>query len=113
MAPRLKSALWVQAQLRSAMVNGAFGAVLHKGAEEAGTVYLVINRLNGTYDLLSPPPGPAYNEMGDRCFVHESNAPKDWPGLNEILQRRLKRDSDVWIVEFELREGFGSFTIVE
>jgi hypothetical protein len=109
---RLKTALWVHAFLRSCMVNGNFGAIVQKGAEDAGVVQLVINRLDGNYDLLSPPPGPTYNDDGERCFVHEINAPRDWPSMNELLQRRRKRDPDLWVVEVELREGFAGLVLV-
>lgn len=106
MTLRLKSALWVQAYLRRCNSNGNFGAILHRGAEEAGAVQVVLNRLDGNYDLLSPPPGSSYDEHGERQFIHEATAPRDWMSLNELLQRRRKRDPDLWIVEVECRNSF-------
>ena len=43
---RLKSEIWVQAYLRSWFAAGGYGAVLRRGAPEAGAVYVAINRLD-------------------------------------------------------------------
>ena len=40
---RLKTEIWVQAYLRRWFAQGGFGAVLSKGAAEAGAVYVVVN----------------------------------------------------------------------
>ena len=48
---RLKSGIWVAAYLRRCNVEGAFAAVRRRGAEEAGAIFVVVNRLDGT----SPP----------------------------------------------------------
>ena len=53
---RLKSALWVAAYLRRCQVEGTFGVVRRRGAEEAGAIYVRIDRLNGTSDLYGPAP---------------------------------------------------------
>ena len=54
---RLKAEIWVHAFLRRSFVQGMYGAVLRKGAAEAGAIYVVINRLDGTVRMLGPPPG--------------------------------------------------------
>ncbi len=108
--PRLKSAIWVSAFLRRCEVGGQFGAVLHKGAEEAGAVYVVINHLDGTHDLLGPPPGPSMNDDGERLFAKEFSSPVDWPTLRDKLDRRRKHDPDVWVVEVEDRHGLAGLT---
>ena len=48
---RLKTALWVAAYLRRCEVEGVFGVVRRRGAEEAGAVFVRISRLDGTSDL--------------------------------------------------------------
>ena len=45
---RLKSGIWVAAYLRRCNVEGAFAAVRRRGAEEAGAIFIKINRLDGT-----------------------------------------------------------------
>ncbi len=108
---RLKSDIWVAALLRRCAGTGHFGAVIHHGADEAGAVYVYINHLNGTYDLLSPPPGPAYNEEGERRFMKEFASPVDWQQASEVVARRRKSDPDLWAVEIEDRYGFASILI--
>ena len=42
---RLKSGIWVAAYLRRCAVEGVFAAVRRRGAEEAGGIFIKINRL--------------------------------------------------------------------
>jgi hypothetical protein len=104
---RLKTSIWVDAFLRQAMVNGHFGAVIHKGAEEAGSVLLVVNHLDGTHDLLEPPPGPSYNDQGVRRFVKYVQQAQSWPDISDRIARKRKSDPDIWVVEVEDRSGYG------
>ena len=52
---RLKSAIYVQALIRRCEVAGAAAYLVRRGAEEAGAVFIKINRLDGTCTVLSPP----------------------------------------------------------
>ena len=81
------------------------GAVLHRGADEAGAVYVVINHLDGGYDVLIPPPGPAYDETGERRFEMFSPQPKPWMDISGYIARQRKSDSDIWVVEIDDRKG--------
>ena len=47
---RLKTALWIAAYLRRCQVEGIFGAVIRRGAEDAGAIFVRVNRLDGTSD---------------------------------------------------------------
>jgi hypothetical protein len=111
MTPRLKSELWVQALLRRCSVEGKFGAVLHKGNAEAGAVFIVINHLNGTHSLLAPPPGPAYDENGERRFEKRTPTPLPWFETSEKIERIRRSDDDIWVVEIEDREGFANLIV--
>ena len=108
---RLKSNIWVAALLRRWAVQGHFGAVIHHGADEAGAVYVYINHLNGTYDLLSPPPGPAYDEQGERRFIKEFASPVDWAKVSAIVARRRNSDPDLWAIEIEDKNGLGGIVV--
>jgi hypothetical protein len=107
---RLKSGIWVHALLRTNVVAGNFGAVLHKGSEEAGSVYVVINRLDGSSQLLGPAPGSAYDDEGNRRFILETPVGQPWPDIKALLDRRTRNDPDIWVVEIEDRTGFGGLT---
>lgn len=102
---RLKSAIWVSAFLRRAMVEGLFGAVVRKGAEEAGAVYVIVNHLDGTCHLFGPSPGASHDEEGERRWVIEITPPQTPEDAMALLERRIRFDPDIWIVEVEDRKG--------
>ena len=108
---RLKSAIWVSAFLRRCMVEGHYGAVVRKGAEEAGVVHVIVNHLDGTCHLLGPAPGEAYDALGDRRWIAEVAPPQTPDDAAALLARRLRFDPDLWIVEVEDRKGLAGLTI--
>ena len=87
------------------MTQGIFGAVIRKGAEEAGAVYVIVNHLDGTCHLFGPAPGASHDEEGTRLWVVEAAPPLGPPDAMSILERRLRADPDIWIVEAEDRHG--------
>lgn len=108
---RLKSDTWVQAFIRRCEVQGRYAAVLAKGNAEAGAVYIVVNHLDGGHDILSPPPGPAYDGEGERRFEKSNREPMLWPDAKAWLDRRRKSDADIWIVEVEDRAGLAGLKL--
>ncbi len=106
MTTRLKTELWVQAFLRRCQGDGMFGAVLHRGHAEAGALMVVVNHLDGTCSLLGPPPGPAYDEDGNRVFENRTATPLPWPDVDAKIQRARGFDDDLWVVEVEDKTGF-------
>jgi hypothetical protein len=101
----LKSEIWVSAFLRTCQIEGLYGAVIHRGAADAGAVYVCINHLDKTFDLLVPPPGPAYGEKGERRFTLQFDGPRDWEVISAAIARHRKFDSDIWVIEIEDRNG--------
>ena len=75
------------------------------GADEAGAVYVAINHLNGTYDLLGPPAGPSHSDAGDRHFRKVFTQPVAWEEIRGHIDQQRKFDSDIWLVEIEDRGG--------
>lgn len=108
-AMRLKSGIWVAAYVRRCNGEGAFAAVRRRGAEEAGAVFIKINRLDGTGVLYGPAPQSAFDETrpAERMFVPAVGGEKPAPeaDIEARLQREIRFDSDVWIVEVEDRAG--------
>jgi hypothetical protein len=102
---RLKSAIWVSAFLRRCMVEGLYGAVVRKGAEEAGAVFVIVNHLDGTCHLFGPAPGASHDDAGERLWVAEAAPPLGLSEAMAILERRSRADPDLWIVEIEDRGG--------
>jgi hypothetical protein len=112
---RLKTALWVAAYLRRCQVEGVFGAVRRRGAEEAGAVFVRVNRLDGTSDLFGPAPQSAFEaaEVAARAFspcLARLAAPD--ADVEGYLARQVKFDPDVWIVEIEDRAGRNFLDVV-
>ncbi|MEW5421408.1 DUF1491 family protein [Amorphus sp. 3PC139-8] len=105
---RLTSSIWVSAYLRRCQAEGAFGAVLSKGAEEAGAIFLKINRLDGTVDLYAPAPQALTAEgdagWGGRSFERVLERQPEADADARIVRER-DFDPDLWVVEIEDREG--------
>ena len=105
---RLKSAIWVAAYIRRCHLEGAFAVVRRRGAEEAGAVFVKISRLDGTADLYGPAPQTAFEDArpADRffsaCFKSQPVTEAD---VEAYLNRELRFDPDVWIIEVEDRSG--------
>src|SRR4051794_37584916 len=99
---RLKSNIWVAAYLRRCQVNGVFGAVRRRGAEEAGAVFIKLALLNGNAILFAPAPQSAYdNRPIERIFAPSSQHPVPEQVIEERLMKEIRFDPDVWIVEIE------------
>lgn len=103
---RLTSGIWVAAYVRRAFVEGAFAAVVRRGAEEAGAIFIVVDRLDGTVDLYGPAPQTAFDDERptDRLFSRLGEA-IDRLALQQRLASEMRFDPDVWVVEIEDRGG--------
>jgi len=108
----VKSEIWVQAFLRRRFAQGQYGAVLRKGAPEAGAIYLVVNRLDGRNFLYGPPPGPAYDDLGERRWERTRIEPVDPLELQKIIAGFARIDPDIWVVEIEDRDGSLTLNLV-
>ena len=100
MIPRIKSALYVQALVRRCEVAGAAAYLVRRGAEEAGAVFIKVNRLDGTCTVLSP------SRRGEeKVWTRPLGEAADETRAAEYFARQIKFDPDIWIVEIEDREG--------
>ena len=105
---RLKSAIWVAAYIRRCNVEGAFAAVRRRGAEDAGAIFIKLNRLDGTAELFAPAPQTAFDDArpADRAFSRSfGKEPVPEPKVEDKLAKEARFDPDVWIVEVEDRAG--------
>jgi hypothetical protein len=106
---RLKSGIWVAAYVRRCHVEGAFAAVRRRGAEEAGAVYIKVNRLDGTGVLYGPAPQAVFEETlpVGRIFTVTvgREAPVPEADIEARLLREIRYDPDLWIIEVEDRAG--------
>jgi hypothetical protein len=101
MTPRLKAGIFVRAIIRRAEVGGAAAFVLRKGVEEAGAVFIKLNRLDGTVTVLSQ----ARRGEGDLVWMKLLGGATDESKAAAYFEKQAKFDPDFWIVEIEDREG--------
>src|SRR4029079_17426117 len=103
---RLKSAIWVAAYIRRCHIEGAFAAVRRRGAEEAGAIFIKLNRLDGTAELFGPAPPSAFDEVnlsGRPSSRSLGAAPVPESKVEDRIGREVRFDPDVWIIEVEDR----------
>jgi hypothetical protein len=106
---RLKSGIWVAAYVRRCHIEGSFAAVRRRGADEAGAVFIKINRLDGTGTLYGPAPQAVFDEArpAERIFtvILGREAPVSDADIEARLLREIRYDPDLWVVEVEDRAG--------
>lgn len=105
---RLKAGIWVAAYLRRCHVEGAYAVVRRRGADEAGAVFVKIDRLDGTSDLYGPAPQTAFDEAHpvERAFIAcLKEQPASDAAVEAYLASQLRFDPDIWIIEVEDRQG--------
>jgi hypothetical protein len=104
----VKSAIWVQAHLRRCNASGLAAMLVKRGAEEAGSIYVKVNRLDGSVVLFGPAPGPSHDERGERRWmpvIGTGAVPE--PDADAYLRRQRAIDPDIWIIEIEDTGGSG------
>jgi hypothetical protein len=104
---RLKTAIWVAGYLRRCQSEGVFGAVVRRGAEEAGAVFVKLAMMDGTAMLFAPAPQTAYDDSRpvERVFVATPPQATDERTIDARLAREVGFDPDIWIVEIEDKAG--------
>src|SRR5680860_499772 len=97
---RIKSSIFVSALMRMENGNNAFCALLNKGAEEAGAIFIVHNRGNNLFDFYGPVPQSMFpdDQPFERFFELLHSAVSEAELSNKITQQ-LRFDPDCWVVE--------------
>lgn len=105
---RLPTELWVKAYLRRMVAAGAFATVARHGDDDLGTIWVKVNRLDGTAVLLGPAPESLDRDPTDtdRRFtrMHKTDSISDADAETQLARARAF-DSDVWVIEIEDRQG--------
>lgn len=109
--PRLTSDFWVSAYLRRAAHDGLVAVLRRRGAREAGAIFVKLDRLNGTAALYGPAPQALADDDGERRFQLLLDA--DPLAIEDRVERELRFDSDLWLVEIENRAGDARLDVVE
>jgi hypothetical protein len=103
---RLRSDIFVAAYVRRRNGENAYAVVRRRGAAEAGAIFVCIDRLDGTADLYGPAPQAAVAETEPgRLFQRLTNDGATPADVAARLEREVRFDPDLWIVDVEDRSG--------
>jgi hypothetical protein len=102
---RLPTEFWVQSHLRRFNAAGTGAYLLRRGDTERGTVLVRLVGREGTRILIQ---------------VRDLNGKLAWMGVKEgvvlsnpdadaYVERAVSRDSDLWVIEVETRDGENPF----
>ena len=106
MAPRLRTDFWVAALRRRAEAAGAFISIARRGAEEAGAIFVLVDRRDGRFDLYGPAPQSFFDDdaKSDRLFsVIVSEGAEEMARTR--MEQEMKFDPDLWLVDIEDKQG--------
>ena len=97
---RVKAEIYVQALVRRVNAE-CVGVVARRGDTDAGGIYVRVNRLDGRSGLLV-----AFTDInGERSWrVLASHLTPDHQ-IEDMLDREIARDPDMWVVEIEDKQG--------
>ena len=97
----LSTDIWAGALIRRAELGGAFATVIRKGDPRAGAVLVkVVDRRAGVARLYSE----ATRGDGERVWMQPVNSQTE-TDLDAYLERVVRVDPDLWIVEIEDAQG--------
>ena len=109
---RVTSEFFVSALIRRVFSSGGFAAIEHRGAAEAGAIFVRLRARDGRETLYGPAPQAFFEQdtAGDRHFeVRLADAAAG--DVEAILARERKFDSDLWVVELE-QDALGDLVVV-
>ena len=103
---RLRAEFWVKAYIRRCAVEGASAVVVRHGDDDAGAIFIKVDRLDGTCFLYGPAPAGLAGAESDRRWIARLSADgvRD-AEANAFLERERSFDSDLWLIEVEDRRG--------
>ena len=106
MSLRLRTDFWVAALRRRAESAGAYVSIARIGAAEAGTIFVLVNRRDGAFDLYGPAPQSVFEEErpGDRLFSQIATRATEQE-TQARMEREVKFDADLWLIDIEDGEG--------
>jgi hypothetical protein len=107
MEPRLKTGLVVQAALYLSTQRAIPMTVVRRGDADAGAILVKLNQLEQGFTVLAQ----TRTIDGELVWMRATGAePVDEPAADAYIERQVKRDPDLWVVEIEDRAGRAVFT---
>jgi hypothetical protein len=102
---RLPTELWVQAQLRRFSAAGVGAYLVRRGDTERGTVLVRLVGREGTRILTQ------VRDLDGKLawMAVKEGAVLSNPDADAYVDRAVDRDSDLWVIEIETRDGENPF----
>ncbi|SLN18503.1 DUF1491 family protein [Oceanibacterium hippocampi] len=99
---RLRTEIWVKAQIRRWFAAGMMAVVVRHGDDHAGTVLIKLNFQGAGVAVLSQ----ARDLDGNRVW-HRATGPEPVaePEADAYIDRQVGRDPDLWVLELDDAEG--------
>jgi len=103
---RLRAEFWVKAYIRRCAIEGASAVVVRHGDDDAGAIFIKVDRLDGTCLVFGPAPAGLDGAESDRRWIaHLLAAGNEIAKADAFLEREASFDSDLWLLEVEDRKG--------
>ncbi|MDA8050711.1 MAG: DUF1491 family protein [Rhodospirillales bacterium] len=94
--PRLKTEIWVSAALRRGDAVGRPGVMLQRGDRDSGGVLIVLRSSTGLSVL-----SQVRTAEGAPAWLRATGPePVDETTADAYLARQMRRDPDLWVIEF-------------
>ena len=97
MEARVKAGIWVSMALRLADLAGRSGVVLRRGDADSGGILCVLRGREGLVVL-----SQVRDAEGREAWLRGSGGtPVDQAAADAYVDRQVKRDPDLWVLEFD------------
>ncbi|MBD1545215.1 DUF1491 family protein [Roseibium aggregatum] len=110
---RVTSDFFVSALVRKTFTGNGFAAVSKRGSAEAGAIFIVVDRLDGTYDFYGPAPQAMFSDQPQGRLFEKILERTDRTGIDDRLAREARMDPDYWVVDIEARDGAVDLPLAE
>jgi hypothetical protein len=106
---RIRSDIFVSALTRRVFSDGGYAAVVRKGSEASGAIFVRQRFRDGLETLYGPAPQAMIGEgeRDDRVFEPRLTR-AEAQAVEALIAREQKFDSDLWLVEIEV-EALGTY----
>lgn len=110
---RITSDFFVSALIRRVMGEGGFAALSRRGSPEAGAIFIVVDRLDGTHDFYGPAPQAWFEDTPDGRLFERVLLKASREDIAARLASEERMDPDLWVVDIEAADGHVDLPLVE